>query len=216
MKPETVLFLCAHNDDQIVGAGGTVAKYTKEGKKVITVIFSFGEMSNPLEQDKITRKTRVIESKRAAKVLGESEIYYLGLKEGKFTREIESKRIHEKIEKLIKRTKPKKIFTHSIDDPHPDHQAIYKFTLELANELDFKGEIYTYNVWNYIFNFRKRDSPKLVVDITDTLNTKVKAFKLHKSQSLARFSHMWGIYLKAMLRGLENHVKYAEVFYKIR
>ena len=81
MKPETVLFLCAHNDDQIVGAGGTVAKYSKEGKKIITIIFSFGENSNPLEQDKVTRKTRVIESKRASRILGEEEIYYLGLKE---------------------------------------------------------------------------------------------------------------------------------------
>ena len=75
MKPETLLFLCAHNDDQLLGAGGTIAKYTKEGKKIITVIFSFGEMSNPLEQDIVTRRTRVIESKRVSTILGESELY---------------------------------------------------------------------------------------------------------------------------------------------
>ena len=67
---ESILFLIAHNDDQLIGAGGTIAKYAKEGKKVVTIIFSFGESSNPLEQDIFTRRTRVKESKQAAKVLG--------------------------------------------------------------------------------------------------------------------------------------------------
>ena len=129
MKPETLLFLCAHNDDQLLGAGGTIAKYTKEGKKIITVIFSFGEMSNPLEQDIVTRRTRVIESKRVSKILGESELYYLGIKEGKFKEGIESKKIHEKIQKIIKRIKPNKIFTHSVDDPHPDHKQVHNWQI---------------------------------------------------------------------------------------
>lgn len=216
MKPETILFLCAHNDDQIVGAGGTVVKYAKEGKKIVTIIFSFGESSNPLEQDTLTRKTRVIESKRASKILGESEMYYLGLKEIHFKEEINSKNIYEKIENIITRVKPSKIFTHSIDDPHPDHKNVYNFTMELADKINYKGEIYSYNVWNFSFNFRKRDSPKLVVDISDTFKAKVEAFKKHKSQGLAILSLMWGIYFKAFLRGLQNKVKYAEVFYRVR
>lgn len=216
MKQESILFLCAHNDDQVIGAGGTVAKYSKEGKKIVTVIFSFGESSNPFEQDIFTKKTRVIESKRASKVLGEHEIYYLGLKEAQFKEEINAKNIYEKIEKIIKRIKPTKIFTHSIDDPHPDHKQLYFFTMELAEKIDYKGDIYSFNVWNYFFNFRKTDSPRLVVDITDTFKIKIEAFKKHKSQGPARLSHMWGIYIKAILRGLENHMKYAEVFYKIR
>ena len=82
--------------------------------------------------------------------------------------------------------------------------------------INYKGEIYTYNVWNYFLNIKERNSPRLVVDITQTLKKKVESFKLHKSQGLARMAHMWGIYVNAILRGLENHVKYAEVFYKIR
>jgi LmbE family N-acetylglucosaminyl deacetylase len=58
--------------------------------------------------------------------------------------------------------------------------------------------------------------PKLVVDITDTLKTKVEAFRKHKSQVAAIFSLMWNIYLQAILNGFNNHVKYAEVFYKIK
>ena len=43
-RKEAVLFLCAHNDDQLIGAGGTIAKYAKEGKKIVTIVFSFGEI----------------------------------------------------------------------------------------------------------------------------------------------------------------------------
>jgi LmbE family N-acetylglucosaminyl deacetylase len=213
---ETILFLCAHNDDQLLGAGGTIARWSREGKKVVTIIFSFGELSNPLEQDIITRKTRVKESKLASKILGEDELFYIGLKESRFEEEIEEKRIHEKIGHILKRIKPSKIFTHNLDDPHPDHKAVYRFTLELIKEMDYRGEVYSFNIWNYFLNFRHRDLPRLVVDITDTFSSKVEAFRKHKSQSMTIFFHMWSVYFQAMMHGLNNNMKYAEVFYKIK
>ncbi len=30
--PEKILIICAHNDDHILGLGGTIANYLKEGK----------------------------------------------------------------------------------------------------------------------------------------------------------------------------------------
>ena len=77
--------------------------------------------------------------------------------------------------------------------------------------------MYSFNVWNYFINFRRRDRPKLVVDITDTFKTKVEAFRKHKSQRInAILPLMWNVYLQAILNGFNNHVKYAEVFFKIR
>lgn len=210
------MFLCAHNDDQIVGAGGTLAKYAKEGKKIVTVIFSFGEKSLPHLKENISKKTRVLESKKAAKILGESEIYYLGLKEGNFKNEIYEKKIYEKIKVIIKRIKPSKIFTHSIDDPHPDHRDVYNFTINLLDIMNYKCDVYSFNVWNLFINFRNRDKPKLIVDINDTFKTKVESFKMHKSQKIAVLSLMWNVYFQAIFHGLNNNMKYAEVFYKVR
>jgi len=216
-RPETILFFCAHNDDQIVGAGGTVAKYSKEGKKVITIVFSFGEFSSPHLKEKVVRKKRVKESKRASKLLGESELYYLGLKEGNFKEEIKERNIHDKIKKIIEKIKPDRIFTHAVDDPHPDHRAVYGFTMDIVEELNFEGEVYSFNVWNLFLNFKKNRLPKLVVDITDTFKIKVEAFKKHKSQMInAIIPLMWNIYVQALLYGLNNNVKYAEVFYKVK
>ncbi len=217
MRQETILFLCAHNDDQIVGAGGTVAKYAKEGKRIVTIMFSYGEFSLPHMQEKESKKTRVIESKRAGKLLGESRLHYLGLKEGNFKKEIEEKDIHTKIKDIIKREKPTKIFTHAVDDPHPDHRAVYRFTIDLIDKINFKGDVYSFNVWNLFLNFKKRELPRLIVDITDTFKIKVEAFKKHKSQTInAILPLMWNIYLQAIWFGFENQVKYAEIFYKIK
>jgi N-acetylglucosamine malate deacetylase 1 len=216
MGEESVLFLSAHNDDQLIGGGGTIAKYAKEGKKVVTVIFSYGESSHPHFQDKITRKTRVLESKKAQKLLGESEVYYLGIKEGNFPKQIEERQVLEKIAHILKRIRPAKIFTHSIDDPHPDHRAVYNFTLDLIDTTGYKGEVYSFNIWNFFLNFRKRDSPKLIVDITDTFKLKVAAFRKHRSQLMAQISLMWNVYYQAIVNGFTHDMKYAEVFYKIR
>jgi LmbE family N-acetylglucosaminyl deacetylase len=213
---DSVLFLCAHNDDQVIGAGGTIAKYAKEGKKVVTVIFSYGEFSLPHLQEKITRRTRVIESKKAAKLLGESEIYYLALKEGEFGKEIQNKDILTKVMIILKRVNPSKIFTHSLDDPHSDHRQVYAFTMNLIEKANYKGEVYSFNVWNLFLNFRKRNNPKLVVDISSTFSKKIEAFKKHKSQWMSIVSHMWSIYFQAIINGFDNHMKYAEVFYRVK
>jgi LmbE family N-acetylglucosaminyl deacetylase len=213
---ESILFLCAHNDDQTIGAGGTIAKYAKEGKKIITVIFSFGEKSLPHLENKTVRRTRVLESKKAAKILGESEVYYLGLKEGEFKKEVAKKDIFSKIKIIIDREKPTRIFTHSMDDPHPDHRAVFAFVKELLTKIDYDGEVYSFNIWNFFINFRLRNEPRLIVDITATFKAKVDAVNKHKSQLPALISLMWNVYLRAIMHGFNNNMRYAEVFYKLK
>ena len=39
---ENILFICAHSDDHIIGAGGTIARYIEEGKKVNDIADFFG------------------------------------------------------------------------------------------------------------------------------------------------------------------------------
>ncbi|MEA3514999.1 MAG: PIG-L deacetylase family protein [Nanoarchaeota archaeon] len=212
---DCILVFCAHNDDNIVGAGGTIVKYAKEGKRVVTIIFSYGEMSHPHLREKLVIETRVKESHKAQAILGEDEVIYLGLKEGNFMNSARDKKIASKIEKIIKESNPSKIFVHSIDDPHPDHQAVYDILNSILDEIKYKGDVYSFDVWTLV-NIRKRDAPKLVVDVTDTFAIKTKAFKVHKSQKVARVLLTWSMYLKAILNGINNGVKYAEVFYKIR
>jgi len=213
-KKEHILIMCAHNDDQIIGAGGTLAKYAKEGKKVITVIFSYGEGSHPWLKRHITREIRLKEAEKANKVLGCTDVVYLGLSDDEFIDKLNEK-IKGRIKAIIMKKKPSKIFTHAPDDPHSHHRAVHDITLEVLDAIRYKCDVYTYDIWNPI-KVKKRDAPKLVVDISDTFRTKIKAFECHKSQKATFFSLIWYVYLQAFFRGLDNDVKYAEVFHKDR
>ena len=164
-KPSIITF-CAHNDDQTIGAGGTIRKYANEGINAYTYIFSYGESSHPHLKPEVVVSMREKESLQAARVLGD-EIHYLNLKEGKFTQLCDTKIL----EKIIKEKKPQKIFTHAPDDPHPDHRAVHKIVKDLLKKMDYKGDLYAFDVWN-IFSLKTRDFPKLFVDVSDTYKIK--------------------------------------------
>jgi len=215
MAKERILVICAHNDDQIFGIGGTIAKYAKQGKAVKTVIFSFGEHSHPHLKPEVIIKERVKESLKSDKILGGKGVTYLGLKEGKFGEEVEKKGIFDVVKKIIEKEKPDKIFTHSINDAHPDHRAVYHFVKKLTDKIKYKGDIYLFGVWTPV-RIKNRNLPALVVDVTDTFSTKIKAIKAHESQQMTIISLLWNVYLKAIMNGISKNCKYAEVFYKLR
>ena len=66
---ETILAIAAHNDDHLIGAGGTLAKYAAEGKVIKTVICSFGEKSHPHLRKEIIVRRRVAESLKADRIM---------------------------------------------------------------------------------------------------------------------------------------------------
>jgi LmbE family N-acetylglucosaminyl deacetylase len=211
----SVLIVCAHSDDQVFGPGGTVAKYAKEGKKVHTIIFSYGEQSLPLQRKEYTIRARVKEAKDVDKYLGGHGVTFLGLEETKFSEQFGRKKMYPKLKRLILEYKPSIIFTHSVDDPLPDHRALNKLLLETIDRMRYKCDVYMFDVWN-LFNFKKRHYVKIIVDISDTYKMKITALKMFESQKRALFALMWTVYLRAWLNGKNIKAKYAEIFYKIR
>jgi len=211
---KTILALVAHNDDQVIGAGGTLAKYARMGKRVRTIIFSFGEGSHPHLKREVIIKTRVQESLKADKIMGGKGIAYLGLKEGCFQDEFRKKNIYKKIFDIIKFENPELIFTHSLDDPHPDHRAVYSLVYGLWKQKKIPCEVFSFEIWNPL-RLRKRNVPKLIVDISDTFETKIRAVMAHKSQKMAIGMLFWNIWLKAKWYGLKTGYKYAEIFHRV-
>lgn len=214
-KKETILALCAHSDDQIFGIGGTLAKLAKEGKQITILVFSFGENTHPWLQKRVAAEMRINESLEASKVIGAKETQFFGIAEGKFSKEIVEKKVDRRVEYYIRKLKPSKIFTHAVDDPHPDHHAIASFVIDLCNKMDYAGDVYAFDVWTFV-NIAKRGAPKLYVDISKTFNVKIKALKCFKSQYLAMIALLWSVYWRAIKNGKFARTKYAEVFYKIR
>jgi len=86
--------------------------------------------------------------------------------------------------------------------------------LEAIDKTKKSVPVFSFNVWN-IFNL-KQDKPRLVVDISQTFPTKLKALKCFKSQQISLASLLWSVYAKAFFHGIQNHTKWAEVFFKAR
>ncbi len=212
---ETILAIAAHNDDQVIGAGGALAKFAKDGARVRTIICSFGEKSHPHLRREVIVERRVKESIKADKIIGGSGVAYLGIREGYFKEDFESRNIAEKLAWIIKKEKPSKIFTHGIDDFHPDHHAVYKLVMGLIEKNHIECPVYSFEIWSLV-KLRKRNLPQLVVNTTDTFNTKVRAFLIHESQKLAIWSLLGKVIIKDWLSGMIHGYKYAEVFYRLR
>ena len=116
---------------------------------------------------------------------------------------------------LIKKYKPAKIFTHSVDDMiYKDHKAVHKIMIEVLDKVKYKGEVYSFNIWN--LNIRKREKAKLIVDITKTFKKKLKALQCFKSQKMALMQLLPVIYVRAFKHGLEGESRFAEKFYKLK
>ena len=144
------MIICAHSDDQIFGPGGTIAKYAKEGKEIFTIIFSYGHFSSPLIKKEIIASARVKEAKDVDKYIGGSGVIFLGLDENKFAEQFKSKKMYAKLKKLILEHKPTRIFTHSHDDPLPDHRVLNKLLLDTLDKMKYKSEVYMFDIWNLI------------------------------------------------------------------
>ena len=215
MDDENILVFCAHSDDHILGPGGTLAKYAREGKKIYTYIFSYGETSHPHFKRQVIVKIRVKEAKKADKEIGGTEVSFFGLSEGKFSEESKKKNIKKRIAEIINEKKPIKIFTHNSDDPHIDHRDVNKIVLEEFDELKCQADVYAFDIWSPL-TLAYRRNPQLVVDISKTFKVKTRAFSYFKSQKLTAIMLLWSVYAKAIKNGIFHGYRFAEVFYKIR
>lgn len=212
---KTILTIAAHNDDQIIGAGGTLAKYASLGYRIRTVVMSFGEFSHPHLKREVIVKTRVKESVESDKILGGEGLIYFDLKEGKFPSEFEEHNVADKLVELIQREKPSMIFTHGHDDFHPDHNAVYNLVVSLINKKKIDCPVYSFDVWSLV-RLRKRNLPKMVVDVSDSFTKKVKALLVHESQKMAIGMLLWKFIVKDWFNGLVYGHRFAEVFFKLK
>lgn len=208
---ETVLVFCAHPDDTIIGLGGTIAKFIKDGKNVVDVIFSYGQLSHPYYKEEVIIKKRVRETRKVDQFLG-AESIFLGLADKNIAKGIEEFDVAEKIKKLVEEYKPTRIFTLSRLDPHPDHRAVSSIVLKTMDEIKYRGNLYTFEVWNVV----DENSPRVYFDITDTFRTKIEALKHYKTQVVFIYALLIPIFLRAILHGRKNKCRYAERVYKIK
>jgi len=200
------------SDDEAIGMGGTIAKYVKEKKKVIKVVFSHGEKAMPHYQETYVKKERKKETKHASKYIGIQETIYLGLKDTQVKKEVNKAWVKKRVREIINKYRPQKIFIPSALDIHPDHQAVHKKVLEVADEIKKHYPVYAFEVWNIM----KENHPMYFIDISDYMKNKMEYIKTFKSQWMYMFTLYLPAFFRAKSYGKKINTKYAERFYKLR
>lgn len=211
---ETIVCFGAHSDDLEISMGGSIAKYSKEGKEVIGVVFSSGEKSSPWLKKDYLIETRKEEAKKIGEFIGCKNTIFFGLKDTKLMEEIENPKVKKAVINIIKHFKPSTIFTCSKFDPHKDHKAVNKIVFEALDEIDKnkKINVYVFEIWNILNETR----PRIYVDVSETFSKKIEAMKKFKSQKVFIWVLMLPVYIRAIFSGFHAKCRYAERFYKIR
>tara|TARA_B100000963_G_scaffold341991_1_gene342335 strand:+ start:11792 stop:12511 length:720 start_codon:yes stop_codon:yes gene_type:complete len=179
-----ILAFGAHPDDVELGCGGSIALSVKLGKIAAIIDLTRGELST-----RGNIETRQREAKRAADILGVSFRKNMNFRDGFFIND----EIHQlKIIRLIREYKPDVVLCSAVTDRHIDHQKSSNLISDSCflsglkkiktkstngyNQLCWRpNKIYHYIQWNDL-------KPDFVVDISSTLNLKMKSIVEYKSQ----------------------------------
>jgi len=197
-----ILAIGAHPDDIEFGCGGALIKYTQKSHRLFLLVMTGGGLGG-------SSSVRTEEQEASGKILGAEKIYWGGYDDSHLIVDVG---LIGKIEAVISETKPDFIFCNFPDDTHQDHrhlaQAIMSATRYIRNVLFYEGPT-TQN-----FN------PQVFVDISDTLDRKVKALQAHYSQvmktNIEDLSIVEVARSSANFRGIQGRVKYAEAFQSLR
>lgn len=211
MKNKDILVIAAHPDDEILGLGGTLRRHINKGEKVSVLIFCEAETIR--YKDKNVQLKKMAEE--AGKVIGFNSINFLDFPDQHLDK-FSLVDIIKPIEEAVKNLKPSIVYTHFYGDINRDHKILAEATIVALRPFkNLVENIISYETpssteWQIPYNF----SPNYFVDITNTIEVKLKAMEFYKSEvykpphprsleSLEARASYWGTF---------SNMKFAEAF----
>jgi LmbE family N-acetylglucosaminyl deacetylase len=192
---ERILVVTAHPDDVDFGSAGSVARWTDAGIEVAYCICTSGEAGGfDLTVPRSTMvEIREAEQRAAAKVVGVSDVTFLGYPDGRLESSFDLRR---DISREIRRVRPQRVIGQSpernfqrVYASHPDHLAAGEATMAAvypdARNPFAHPELLEEGLepWAVAEMYlAAAGGTDVVVDITDTFERKIDALKCHVSQ----------------------------------
>ena len=198
VKRQKVLVIAPHSDDEVIGAGGTLALHQECGSD-LRVLFVASDESAASETE---AARRMVEARRVADLLG-FDPHFLGLPDTKVS--LHEDELAHDLRRHIETYRPDVIICPFPGDHHRDHQATAAATIRAVNQSSFGGEIWCYEIWSTLW-------PNTGVDIERVVEIKRKAINLYESQTHT-IPYADAVLGLNRYRGLRVYVPYAEAFY---
>lgn len=220
-----VLVVSPHPDDAESGAGGTIARWAYEGRKIVLVVCTNGDKgsADPDMTSEVLAKIREREQLEAARVLGISEVVFLGFPDQRLE---DCYELREQISRQIRIHRPQTVMTVDPNRPyigHPDHYVTGRVTLNCVFPYARDRLAFPEHIREGLEPHKVRevylwggDEPDTFLDVTKTFNAKLEALNRHKSQ----VEQGWELReMRARTRyeelGKKIGVEYAEAFKRI-
>ena len=190
---QKALVVTPHPDDAEFGCGGTVAQLVKEGKEVYYVVATNGNKGGrdtDMSADYLT-SAREDEQRRAAEILGVSEVVFLDFGDGELE---DDNAFRGQLVYHIRRLKPDIVFTtdpfRTIFYIHRDHRmagivtadAVFPYARDRLHYPEHIAEGLSGHNVDELFFWGSESPPDTFVDIGDVVDTKIKALLAHASQ----------------------------------
>ncbi|MBR3171034.1 MAG: PIG-L family deacetylase [Lachnospiraceae bacterium] len=210
---KSALVFAPHNDDELLGAGGTIVKLAKSGCNVTVCEITSGPSSKRIQE----------EACNAHLLMGVKESVFLNLPSCKLE-EISKTRLNNELSNVIKKVKPEIVFIPHYGDMHLDHRWVAEGAMVAIRPIvaPYIKRILAYETlseteWNTP-SVKNVFIPNVWVDISEHLNDKLEAMRCYQSQ-LIDFPHprsLEAIEALARYRGSTVGVDAAEAFMLIR
>lgn len=229
MDQKNVLVISAHAVDFVWRAGGTIARYAKNGHRVKIIDLTLGQRgesqslwkADPGMNEEKAMEIRRKEARTAAEILG-AEIVFYDWKDHllMFTREM-----MEQITADVMEFQPDIVLTHSASDPlNEDHTRAHSAVLAALRGANVSGvcpdrkptgqvELYTFEPDEPDVS---RFVPDIYIDITDVFDIKKAAMEAVPSQSFMAVDYtVRSQYRGALAKRFVPGIRYAEAFQRV-
>jgi len=213
-----ILIIASHPDDEVLGCGGTIAKYAKRGNEVYLCIVTKAYTPDWSEEFLKKREEEIAQS---SKILGIKKTYFLGFPTVRLDT-IPQQDLVRSISRTIEAVKPDTVYIPHGGDLVIDHRLVFESALvatrprpdNIVKKL-LSYETLSETEWGRGF---KEFIPSVYEDITEEIKIKIEAMKSYQSE-LKEFPHPRSLELLEILakkRGSEAGVMFAESFMLIR
>ncbi|HTT36575.1 MAG TPA: PIG-L deacetylase family protein [Burkholderiales bacterium] len=215
-----LLVIAPHPDDDVLGAGGVMARFARAGGEV-TVLTVAAHMP-PLYPQSVHERT-VAEARRAHAVLGVARSIFLD-NPAVLLGKIPVPEFNAAIQRVVDEVRPQ-VLLIPFPDRHVDHRLVFEAAMVAARpvraglEIGMLAAYETLSAthWNAA-HIEPTFVPTWSVDITDVLRSKLDALRCFESQIPAKEGprSLAAVEALALFRGSQSGFSYAEAFHILR
>ena len=185
------LIIAAHPDDEVLGCGGSIAKWAKDGHDVHVLIMAEGATSRDKTRARDTRQkelSHLAQSvKMAGKILGVDSVELLDYPDNRMD-SVDLLDVVKAVEERSKKLQPAMVVTHHAGDLNIDHQITHQAVITACRPLpgQMVKRILAFEVPSST-EWQSSDDgchfvPNWFEDIRDTLSLKIKALEAYQAE----------------------------------